>query len=231
MKEQDLYPPLKRTLESLGYEVKGEVEGCDVVGMRKDSDGKDEPPLIVELKLQLNLKVILQAVDRFAISESVYVGIPAGMKTWTRERKGLLKLFRRLGLGLITIDPKIGGRKKSAPTGIVHIVLDPDPSRARPNKRRSARLKREFNTRIGDTIPGGQSTRSKQLTSYRQRAILIAKHLRAEGPTKASLIAAELSEPKARIIMYNNVYGWFDAEGRGIYRLSVVGEKELEEWA
>ena len=230
MLESDLYPPLKRTLEDLGYEVKGEVEGCDVVAIRPDDDGKEEPPVIVELKLQLNLQVILQAVDRFAISDSVYVGIPADMKTWKRERKRILKLFRRLGLGLITIDPKIGGRKGKTPTGIVHIVLDPNPTRPKPDKRRAARLKHEFETRVGDTIPGGQSTRKKQLTAYRQRAILIAKHLRVEGPTKASDIAADLSEPKAREIMYNNVYGWFFREGKGVYALSEKGEVELKEW-
>lgn len=225
MKEQDLYPPLKRTLEGLGYEVKGEITGCDVVAMR---DG--EPPLVVELKLQLNLSVILQAVDRFAITTSVYVGIPADMPTYKRERKRILKLFRRLGLGLITIDPTIGGRKKSVPTGIVHIVLDPDPSRARPDKRRTARLKKEFNTRIGDTTPGGQATSKGVLTAYRQRAILIATHLSENGPTKAALVAADLSDPKARELMYNNVYGWFAGEGKGLYRLSERGTKELNMW-
>ncbi len=225
MKEQDLYPPLKRTLESLGYEVKGEIEGCDVVAERAG-----EPLLIVELKLQLNLGVILQAVDRFAMTESVYVGVPAGMGTLKRERKRILKLFRRLGLGLITIDPKIGGRKKGAPTGIVSIVLDPLPSEARLNKRRAARLKKEFSTRVGDTTPGGQATNKGVLTSYRQRAILIAAYLRDAGSTKAALVASELSDPKARDIMYNNVYGWFEAEGKGVYRLSELGEVELPEW-
>lgn len=225
MKEQDLYPPLKRTLEGLGYEVKGEIEGCDVVAERAG-----EPLLIVELKLQLNLGVILQAVDRFAMTESVYVGVPAGMGTLKRERKRILKLFRRLGLGLITIDPKIGGRKKGAPTGIVSIVLDPLPSEARLNKRRAARLKKEFGARVGDTTPGGQATNKGVLTSYRQRAILIASHLRDNGAVKAALVASELSDPKARDIMYNNVYGWFEAEGKGVYRLSKQGAQELVIW-
>lgn len=225
MKEQDIYPPLKRTLEGLGYEVKGEIEGCDVVATREG-----EPPVIVELKLQLNLGVILQAVDRFAMTESVYVGVPAGMGTWKRERKRILKLFRRLGLGLITIDPKIGGRKKDAPTGIVHIVLDPIPSEARLNKKRRARLMKEFNTRVGDTVPGGSASNGQRLTSYRQRAILIASHLLEQGPTKASDIAKALTDPRARDIMYNNVYGWFDGEGKGVYRLNERGAEELKDW-
>ncbi len=34
--EADLYPPLKRALDGLGYAVKGEIEGCDVVALRHE---------------------------------------------------------------------------------------------------------------------------------------------------------------------------------------------------
>jgi len=34
MKESDLYQPLKRFLELQGYDVKGEVQDCDVVAVR-----------------------------------------------------------------------------------------------------------------------------------------------------------------------------------------------------
>ena len=44
--ESDLYAPVKAFLEAQGYEVKGEVTGCDVVATRGG-----EPPVIVELKL------------------------------------------------------------------------------------------------------------------------------------------------------------------------------------
>ena len=50
MKESDLYPPLKQFLESQNYEVKGEVQDCDVLAVRGE-----EAPVIVELKLSLNL--------------------------------------------------------------------------------------------------------------------------------------------------------------------------------
>jgi hypothetical protein len=54
MKESDLYLPLKRFLESQNYEVKGEVQNCDALAVR----GK-EAPVVVELKLSLNLDVVL----------------------------------------------------------------------------------------------------------------------------------------------------------------------------
>ena len=53
--EATLYAPVKLFLERLGYEVKGEVRGCDLVARRGD-----EPPVIVELKLRFNLALVLQ---------------------------------------------------------------------------------------------------------------------------------------------------------------------------
>ena len=44
MRERSLYPPVKSFLEAQGYEVKGEVNGCDLVAIRGE-----EAPVIVEL--------------------------------------------------------------------------------------------------------------------------------------------------------------------------------------
>ena len=48
MLEHALYPPVKAFLETQGYVVKGEVNGCDLVAIRGE-----EPPVIVELKNDL----------------------------------------------------------------------------------------------------------------------------------------------------------------------------------
>jgi hypothetical protein len=55
--ESNLYLPVKRYLEKLGFEVKGEICGCDLVALRGD-----EPPIVVigELKLTFNLELLLQ---------------------------------------------------------------------------------------------------------------------------------------------------------------------------
>lgn len=42
MPETDLYLPLKAFMEAAGYSVKGEVNGCDLVGV-SDAD----PPVVV----------------------------------------------------------------------------------------------------------------------------------------------------------------------------------------
>jgi hypothetical protein len=58
--ETSLYGPGKRHFETLGYAVKGEVCGCDLVAIRGD-----EPPMVVigELKLSFSLDLVL-SVDR-----------------------------------------------------------------------------------------------------------------------------------------------------------------------
>ena len=72
--ETSLYLPVKAFLEAAGYVVKGEVGGCDLVGL---NDG--EPPVVVvcELKLSFNLELLLQAVDRAAMSDSIRISVDA----------------------------------------------------------------------------------------------------------------------------------------------------------
>ncbi len=218
MLESDLYPPLKRYLESQRYAIKGEVADCDVCALRDD-----EPPLVVELKLSLNLTVVLQAVDRLALTPSVYVGVPADCSALQRRYKQVRKLFRLLGIGLLAIDT----RRKS---GAVRVLLDPGAYRPRIDNRRQSRLLGEFEKRVGDPNQGGSSSRRGVMTAYRQRALRIARYLQQQGPTKASEVARHTAENDARAILYRDVYGWFDKVSRGIYTLSPRGEREIEAW-
>lgn len=218
MKESDLYPPLKRFLETQGYEVKGEVNNCDVMAMRGDED-----PVVVELKLTLNLNVILQAVERVSLTPTVYIGIPKQCKTLNRQRKRIIKLLRMLGIGLIIINPKLKA-------GSVDIALDPGEYKPRKSKPRKERLLGEFMKRVGDPNLGGTDRRKGIMTAYRQRALAIANYLKEHGPTKASIIAKTLEDPKARDILYRDVYGWFERKTKGIYELTPRGEKEIALW-
>ena len=104
-KEADLYLPIKRFLESQHYEVKAEIHGCDVFAIRGSED-----PVVVELKLALNLDVVLQAVDRLAVTPKVYVGVPKRCRTLQTRRRQIIKLLRMLGLGLLAVGQ---GRAKS----------------------------------------------------------------------------------------------------------------------
>lgn len=218
MKETDLYSPLKRFLESQGYEVKAEIQNCDVMALREDSD-----PVIVELKLTLNLDVFLQAVDRLALSEAVYIGVPRQCAALQKRRKPVLKMSRMLGLGLLAIDPQTR-------LGSVDVLCDPGPYRPRVAQTRRGRLLGEFLQRVGDPNTGGTEARKGIMTAYRQKALGIARYLQIHGPTKASEVAATLGEPKARDVLYRNVYGWFERTSLGVYRLSPRGQREIESW-
>ena len=218
MKESDLYPPLKQFLESQGYGVKGEVQDCDVLAVRED-----EEPVIVELKLSLNLNVILQAVERLTLTGKVYIGVPRQCKNLSRQGKSIIKLLRMLGVGLIVIDLE----QARVP---VDVVLDPGDYRPRKSKPRQERLLGEFMQRVGDPNLGGAEKRKGIMTAYRQRALIIARFLQAQGPTKASTVAQMVEDPKARDILYRNVYGWFENASRGVYGLSPRGEQEISFW-
>jgi hypothetical protein len=93
-REVELYAPVKAFLEARGYDVKGEIAGCDLVAVRDE-----EPPIIVELKLAFTLGLVLQGVDRLGIADTVYLAVPAG----AARRRGIRPLCRRLGLGLLAV--------------------------------------------------------------------------------------------------------------------------------
>jgi hypothetical protein len=218
MREADLYPPIKRFLESQHYEVKGEIHGCDVLAKRGEED-----PVVVELKLYLKMDVILQAVDRLALTSKVYIGVPRRCGILNRRRRQIIKLLRMLGLGLLAVDPRLE-------TGSVEVLLDPGEYRPRRSRRCQERLLGEFVRRVGDPNLGGSETRRGIMTAYRQRALAIGRFLQKSGPTKASHVAQTLREPKARAILYGNVYGWFDRESLGVYKLSPRGTQEILLW-
>jgi hypothetical protein len=216
-RETDLYEPVKRLLEKRGYTVKGEVKQCDVVAVR---DG--EEPVVVELKLSLNMSLLLQSVDRLALTELVYIAVPLQCAMLKTQRKRVRKLMRMLGLGLISVD--------TGSTGQTRVLLDPGPYKPRVDKKRQQRLLGEFERRVGDPNAGGADRRRGLMTAYRQRALRIATYLSCNGQTKASVVAGALEEPKARDILYNDVYGWFDGHGAGQYSLSPRGGTELSQW-
>lgn len=218
MKESDLYLPLKRFLESQDYEVKGEVQDCDVVAVRGE-----EVPIVVELKLTLNLDVVLQAVERLSLSPKVYIGIPRQCKALKRRPRHITKLLRMLGLGLVAIDPQHETRSTM-------VLLDPGEYRPRKSKHRQERLLGEFQRRVGDPNLGGAEKRTGIMTVYRQRALAIAQLLDERGPTKASNIARTLGDPKARDLLYRDAYGWFDRASLGVYELSPRGRREVPRW-
>src|SRR4029453_4219373 len=216
MKESDLYLPLKQFLESQCYEVKGEVGDCDVLAVRGQ-----EVPVIVELKLSLNLNVLLQAVERLSLTPKVYIGVPKTCSVLRARRKHIVKLLRMLGLGLMAMD---------ATAAQISVLLGPGENNPPRSKHPHERLLGEFHKRVGDPNLGGLQRRAGLMTAYRQQALKIAHLLQQSGPTKASNIARTLQAPNARAILYRDAYGWFDRASLGVYALSPRGQQEVPLW-
>jgi hypothetical protein len=215
--EAELYAPVKRFLEGLGYEVKGEVCGCDVVARRGD-----EPILIVELKLRFTLALVLQGIDRLALSERVYVAVPRPPRSARGVRAdapAIRRLCRRVGLGLMLV-----GRDSVA------IVEEPVPYRPRPARRRALRLGAEFARRRGDPNIGGR-TRQPIVTAYRQDALRVAGALAGGGPLALAELRTLTGVGDVASILQRDVYGWFLRVRRGTYTLSEAGRAALGQFA
>jgi hypothetical protein len=221
MRETELYAPIKAYLEGQGYTVKGEVEDCDVVARRGE-----EPPVIVELKVALNLELILQAIDRQQLCDAVYIAVPDDRRsksnTLLRRSYGdVLRLVKLLGLGLLVVTFR-------ARTMKVDVLVDPGAYRPRKSPTRRARLLREFELLQGDFNVGG--SRGAQVTAYRQDALACAAFLATEGVRRPVEIRAATGVARAGQIVYVNHYGWFERLGQGEYRLSEKGLGALDEY-
>lgn len=213
MSESSLYPAVKRFLEAVGYDVKGEIDRCDVVAVRP---GPPHRIAIVELKLSLTLDLLLQAADRMRLADEVWLAVPATRKGRDRDRR-MHRLCRLLGFGLLAVAPGRGG---------VEVLAEPGPYVSRGDPRRRARLLKEHGRRVGDPSPGGVN-RSPIMTAYRQQALACATALQ-DGPQLVRDVRG--AAPEAGRILLRNVYGWFERTGRGRYQLTAAGQEALARW-
>ncbi len=212
--ETSLYLPVKAFLEAAGYSVKGEVGGCDLVGI---SD--DESPVVVicELKMRFNLELLLQAVDRAAVADEVWIAARISAKGRGREAdKRYRDLCRRLGIGMMGVSDR----------GDISVIVPSTSPMPRTNPKRRSRLVREHKTRRGDPVLGG-STRVPVMTAYRQQALGCAAIL-AKGPLRVGDVRKGV--PEAGKILLSNVYGWFERLERGVYGLTDAGRDALVRW-
>jgi hypothetical protein len=211
--ETALYLPVKRFLENLGFTVKGEIGGCDLVAL-----SNDDPPIVVigELKLSFNLELLLQAVDRAGACDEVWLAAKLSARGKGRESDARYRnLCRRLGFGMLAVTN----------TGDVEVLVKPTTGPRRDPKKRS-RLIAEHQKRKGDPVLGG-STRTPIMTAYRQQALACASAL-VRGPRRVRDLKPEI--PDAPKILLDNYYGWFDRAERGVYVLTDAGHAALKRW-
>jgi hypothetical protein len=127
------------------------------------------------------------------------------------------KLCRFLGFGLLTVTAN----------GRVDVVAEPTPWKPRRDAKRRSRIVEEHRRRKGDPVAGG-STRTPQMTAYRQQALAVASALASTSRRPRDL---RVLAPDAAKILQGNVYGWFERIERGLYGLTSSGRVALVRWA
>ncbi len=170
----------------------------------------------MELKLNVNLELLLQASERLALTDTVYIAFPARAAAWRRHWRRIRTLCRRLGIGILTIDRAVTLR------------LEPGACNPRGSRDRRRRLLDEFERRDGDPNTAG-SSRRPLVTAYRQAALRCAEAL-AGGEQPLAEVRRAAGIPHAGRILQRNHYGWFERVARGRYVLSDRGRAALSSY-
>ena len=112
-----LYAPVKRYLEALGFTVKGEVCGSDLVALHGE-----EPPIVVigELKLAFSLELVLQGVDRTAACDEVWLAVRVARRGGPSPARPTLSAPPSRP----TVTPNDARRRVSTNTGHIVPVLN-----------------------------------------------------------------------------------------------------------
>jgi len=216
--ETDLYYPIKRYFTTLGYDVKSEVQGCDVTAVRGNE------LVIVELKLQFNVKLLHQALERQKLTSQVYVAVPMPKRLSSKEHTYNMEIARRLGIGLLMVA-------MDSPVRHVEAAVFPDGVKAetKAGARRKALLLNEAAGRTGDYNAGG-STKTMIYTVYREKAVKIACALAIVGRASATeLIKWFGCDKRTNGILHRNFRDWFTNVSLGVYALSDKGVEFLRE--
>jgi hypothetical protein len=242
-READLYGPIRRYLEGQGYSVHAEVGNCDLVARRPaPGDGKEDARfdpggrggpgardnagdlIVVELKSRLSLDLMVQAVRRKELSDSVYVAVPLeGSRARIRNLSGVKALLRRLEVGLIVVRFLRSATR-------VEVVAHPRPFSPPVRHRRRIAMIREIDGRYAEFDRAGQPSREERITAYKQQSLLLAHLLQSEGEASPAALRRATGIDRAGGILSAHVYGWFERVCRGVYALSADGREALDNY-
>ncbi|MGD9761455.1 MAG: DUF2161 family putative PD-(D/E)XK-type phosphodiesterase [Candidatus Izemoplasmatales bacterium] len=215
MLETELYEPVKKYLELNGYTVKGEIGNIDVYAV------KDTMTIAVELKVNITLKLIYQAIDRQKLADDVYIAVPSlAIKSHRKNLKKFLLLLKRLSIGLLVV-------KKDN----VEVLLDPvdynlDLSKTR-SKKKHIKLITDFTNLESNENQGG--SKGRRMTVYREKVIKIAKLLNDNPGLSPKKIKEATMIENTYSILQKNYYNWFMKKERGSYQLSIEGQNFINQ--
>ncbi|MGO4182838.1 DUF2161 family putative PD-(D/E)XK-type phosphodiesterase [Paenibacillus sp. TAF43_2] len=223
-REEELYKPIKKYYEQLGYAVKSEVLHCDLVAIHPER----ADTIIVEMKKTFNLALLLQGVERLRLNSHVVLAVERNRtKSGAHNQRfgDLTELCRMLGLGFMTVT-----FYKTKPPVIDWLCQPGDPPLRGVRRKKQAQLLTEFKERSGDYNVGG-STGRKLVTAYREKALRCAYALHTSGPLAPREVAAITGYRRSGETLRSNYYGWFDRIERGKYSLRPEGAAALTEYS
>lgn len=166
------------------------------------------------------MKLILQGTERQTTGYPVYLAVGIRDGKTVKDKRAVLKLLKRLGLGLILVHFLPEGTEPE-------IIINPGDGKAKPgvNRKKRKALADEIKGRYRDFNTGGSVSSIETMTAYRLNAIRIAVILEKFGPLSPAAVKKHGAAGNVQSILYNNYYGWFTKEKRGIYSLSGKGKK------
>ncbi len=219
--EEDLYKPIHDFLVQEGYEVRSEVNFCDICAT------KENQLTIIELKRNLSVELLAQAAKRQKIGDFVYIAVPKPKRLiGTAKWKDICHLLKRLELGLILVS--LGGKN------LIEIPISPKPfdfqASRQKSKNKKMKLVEELKGRTMELNVGGSRGR-KLVTAYRENSLHIACCLNMFGPMSAKKITQYGTDSsKTWSILNKNYYGWFYKQEKSVYGLSDAGKRALDEF-
>lgn len=220
--ETDLYPSVRDYFQGQGYQVQGEVKGCDAAAI------KEGQLVVVEMKLRLNAEVLHQAARRQEIADAVYVAVPRpqALAAWRRRMAGMLYLLARLELGLLLVAPHA---RQTARVSIEHPIRLYD--RVKDGRLR-AQVMREVAQRGGDFSPGGTPGR-RLVSANREVAIHAACCIERFGALTVHQLERLGTGPHTHSVLHasGTIEGWFRDVGDGAFGLTAKARRGLDRYA
>lgn len=211
--EQELFHPIKQYFLDLGYVVKGEIKGIDIMMQYNNQI------IGIELKNTVSLKLMYQAIDRQKVCDRVYVGIPVeAVKSHKKQMKSFIGLCKRLNIGIL----QVGNNQVTC-----LLEVDENIKKVNKNYHKAKRIRKEFNERKNDLNLGG--TKGRIFTRYKEKMVLIANLMALEGLYSIKDLKDKTGIYDVSNILNKNYYHWFERFERGKYRLTEIGNKERTE--
>lgn len=215
--ESDLFEPVKLLFENMGYSVNAEVKSCDITATR------DDELIVIELKKNLTVHLLSQALVRQKTGATVYVAVPKPKKYNQKNFRDTLYVLKKLELGLIFVTLKDS-------FSFAEIVYEPLPFvPVAENRKKRAAILKEINGRTIDMNTGGV-TKRKIATAFTERNIHLACALDIFGDMSPAEAARLTGIEKARSVLSMNVFKWFKRVERGVYGITDEGRRGIMEY-